>query len=127
MGSNLFRLLPAVIFFVFSGLLKFLQAESTMVRPVARPAGIIYFPLAFILDIACSPFGTESSGAAVLLVGDSNGLHLHLLGGYLGVGGHGHHHVGGVHLKPDLGPVCRTCVEILEDSIRVVASTEPRL
>ena len=94
---------------------------------VARFARIIHLPLALVFHLTGSPFGTESSRAAVLLDDASSTLHLGLLRGYLGVGGHGHHHVGGVHLKPDLGPAGNPRVKILENSVRVVTSTEPGL
>ena len=106
MGSNLFLLLPTVIFFVFSGLLELLEAESTMMRSVAGPARIVNFPLTLVLHIAGPPLGTESSRAAVWLVVASHSLHLHRDRGHLGVGRHGHHHVSWVHLGTYLGPGC---------------------
>ena len=94
--------LPAVIFLVLPCLPKLLQAEGTMVRPVARPARIVDFPLALVLHVTCSPLGTEGGRAAVLLDGAPGSLHLHPLWGHLGVGRHRHHHIGWVHFEPYL-------------------------
>ena len=85
---------------MFPGLLKLLEAECAVMRPIAGLARVLHFPLALVLHVTSIPLGTDySPWGPILQARGSNRLGLLFVGDdHLGVGGHAHHHVGGVHL-----------------------------
>ena len=91
---------------MFPGLLKLLEAECAVMRPIAGLARVIHFPLALVLHVTSIPLGADySPWGPILQTRGSDRLGL-LFEGDLWVGGHAHHHVGGVHLVANVRPGC---------------------
>ena len=120
----MFSFLSAVAFLVFSGLLELLKAKCAEVRTVTALAWVIHLELAFTLSFTCQPFRTDSTGSGSIAKLDRKNLLLVWLGeGYLGVGGHGLHHVSGVHLGANVCPSSGTRIKVLKDSVGILPCT----
>ena len=114
----MFSFLYAIVFLVFSGLIELLKAKSAEVRTVAAPAWVIHLELAFTLSFTSQTFRTDSTGSGSIAKLDRKNLLLVWLGeGYLGVGGHGLHHVSGVHLRANVCPSSGTRIHVIKVSL----------